>query len=352
MSALKYISQSRAQLMAFALLGVLLVHSGIKLPYKFLNIFVQWGYGGVDLFFFLSGFGLFYSCRKNDKCLNFWWKRIKRIMPAYIVCILMTQILLWGKIYWTTFWQDCLLIGYWIKPLKWHYFAWFVSGIMGLYLIFPFYYKFFKRRPIGATICGSLVGLLCAGIYSYYFLVLHPKGGGSTLIHLFARIPIFFIGNLAAYIYEKVKMGNLSIRKGWLILMLVLPFVGCELLWTVTHMGLTYNQLRNSGCIFYPFIIIIPGFAISTGYILSHCHSLIRTVLGWIGNSTLEAYLLIGLIFHFQSQFIEFAGGSNIIGCLLMVTTCIIVACLIHYAINGIGIGVCKLVKFIRARND
>jgi len=333
MNALKYISQSRAQLMAFAILGVLFVHSGIKIPYKFLNSIVQMGYGGVDLFFFLSGFGLFCSCQKDDKCLTFWWKRIKRIMPAYVICILITQLVLKGKVNWTNLWQDCLFVGYWIRPLKWHYFAWFISGIMGLYLIYPLYYKIFRRYPIGATIHASLVGIFCAGIYSYYFLVLHPKGC-NAFIHLFARTPIFFIGTLFAYLYEKEKMGNLSIRKEWLLVMLVLPFVGYKILGIVTHMGLTYNQLRNSGSIFYPFIIIIPGFAVALGFVLSHCHSVIKTVLGWVGNSTLETYLLIGVTFHYQKTFIKLAGGSNIVGCLLMIVTCIMIACFIHYALR------------------
>lgn len=336
MNALKYISASRAQLMAFAILGVLFVHSGIKLPRGLPDFMVQIGYGGVDLFFFLSGFGLFYSCRKDGRCTVFWWKRLKRIMPAYVICILITQLLSKGRINWTQLWQDCLFVGYWIRPLKWHNFAWFISGIMGLYLVFPFYYKAFRRYPFGATIHASLVGLFFAGIYSYYFLILHPNGC-NAFIHLFARTPIFFIGTLFAHLYEQEKAGTLTIRKEWILTLLVLPFVGYKIFSVVTNIGLNYNQLRNSGCSFYPFILIIPGFAISAGYAIGHCSNTAKRVLGWVGNSTLEAYLLLGAVFNFQKKFIAFAGGSNIIGCLLMIATCILCACLLHYSIHYAG---------------
>ena len=345
MNPLKYISQSRAQLMALAILGVLFVHSGIKIPNRFVNFMVQMGYGGVDLFFFLSGFGLFFSCRKFDGCFTFWKKRIKRIMPAYLVCILITQLVLTSKINWTHLWQDSLFIGYWIKPLKWHYFAWFVSGIMGLYLIFPFYYKVFRRYPTCSTILASLLGLLCAGIYSYYFLKLHPSGC-NTFIHLFARLPLFFLGVLFAYLCEN----NYVVNKRRTIVILLLPFIGFTILRIVSSIGLTYNQMRNSGILFYPFVIIIPGLAITFGYLFSRFPSMIRKIFGWIGKSTLEAYLLIGVVFHYRMKFIHFVGGNNIYGCLLMILICICFACLIHFTIFMIENNTLKLIQNINSK--
>lgn len=342
MDALKYISQSRAQLMAFAILGVLFVHSGIRVPNGMLDFTIQTGYGGVDLFFFLSGFGLFYSCKKDGRCLNFWLKRLKRIMPAYVVCILISQLMTRGRINWTHLWQDCLFVGYWIPQLKWHFFAWFMSGIMGLYLVFPLFYKAFRRYPAGATLHGALAGLFFAGVYSYYFLILHPNGC-NAFIHLFARTPLFFLGTYFAYLYDKEKSGTFQISSTLLLTLLVLPFVGYKVFGVVTNMGLNYNQLRNSGCSFYPFLLIVPGASIAAGYILCHCPRIARRILGWIGNSTLEAYLLLGAVFSFQNKFIALAGGSDIAGRLIMIAACIVIACLLHYAIQYAGKGISKL---------
>lgn len=328
---LSYLSRSRSQLMAFAILGVLFVHSGIKIPDKLLNSFVDIGYGGVDMFFFLSGFGLYYSSAKDNRVVAFWLKRLKRIMPSFIVCIILTQLTLKGRINWTHLWQDALIVGYWIRQLRWHYFAWFISGIMGLYLIFPFYYRAFRRYPRGATVHASLVGLICAGIYSYYFLVLHPKGC-NAFIHLFARTPLFFLGVLFAYLCQLEAEGRYHLSKTKLLLLLVLPFVGYKLLGTVTRVGLAYSQLRNSGAIFYPFILIVPGFSLALGYALYYLPHGAKKILAWVGSSTLEMYCLIGCVFHFRPQFERFAGG-NIPGCLLLIMACILSGIIVHYGV-------------------
>ncbi|WP_339083434.1 acyltransferase family protein [Hyphomicrobium sp. ghe19] len=75
-------------LRAVAVLGVLGYHFGLGVP---------GGYGGVDVFFVISGF-LIAGIIKNDleaetfSLVNFYVRRIRRILPALVVCLSVTTI--------------------------------------------------------------------------------------------------------------------------------------------------------------------------------------------------------------------------------------------------------------------
>lgn len=50
---------------------------------KLYNTFI--GSVGVEFFVFLSGVGLYFSMSKDSNILHFFQKRIKRILPAYLM---------------------------------------------------------------------------------------------------------------------------------------------------------------------------------------------------------------------------------------------------------------------------
>ncbi len=84
------------ELMGIATIMILLGHSVFYgdnyVDYGFLNDFITLGYSGVDIFLFLSGFGLTHSIGKNDK-VTFWKHRINRLFPSCL-CIWLLYILL------------------------------------------------------------------------------------------------------------------------------------------------------------------------------------------------------------------------------------------------------------------
>lgn len=74
--------------MGFSILWIYLFHARIWLPdtamFAPLNTFKEIGYAGVDVFLFLSGFGLMTGMMKNNHdILTFYKKRMLRILPAY-----------------------------------------------------------------------------------------------------------------------------------------------------------------------------------------------------------------------------------------------------------------------------
>lgn len=102
------ISKYRSELMGIAIIWVILYHLILtqNSPYSFgfLDSILGNGYGGVDIFLYLSGFGL---VRSWNKCLQqnhshainlFYKRRILRLAPTYIfICILYSISLLSNK---------------------------------------------------------------------------------------------------------------------------------------------------------------------------------------------------------------------------------------------------------------
>ena len=78
------ISKYRGELMGLAILFVMLFHVSVPRTDAFFGI-RRMGNIGVDMFFFLSGIGLWYSWTRNADAMNFFKKRLLRIYPAWLI---------------------------------------------------------------------------------------------------------------------------------------------------------------------------------------------------------------------------------------------------------------------------
>lgn len=81
------IKDTRAVFMGVSILWIMTFH------YPFINCspFIQierQGYIGVDIFLFLSGFGLYHSLEKNNGLSNYFYNRFKRIIPHYVIAVI------------------------------------------------------------------------------------------------------------------------------------------------------------------------------------------------------------------------------------------------------------------------
>lgn len=175
-----------------------------------LTPFLLNGWSGVDLFFVLSGFLIGRQAWRGDSVRRFWFKRVTRIMPAYLACLAVVAIgltlaggwaqrggdflahvvmlqdytgsvfvpSLWSlgaeeKFYllapllaftlgWRRIraWQGAALVGLWLLPLLWRAAA--VSGLDGAIGYEEYFLRY--RSPFHLT-CESLVlGLAIAWI--------------------------------------------------------------------------------------------------------------------------------------------------------------------------------------------
>lgn len=78
MDILKY----KRELMGCAILWVMFYHSEFASHSSLFNMVKSMGYGGVDIFLFLSGMGIFFSL-KNNSLGKYIYNRIRRI---YLWC--------------------------------------------------------------------------------------------------------------------------------------------------------------------------------------------------------------------------------------------------------------------------
>ena len=81
----KRISRARQMCMGAAMLMVVFFHSGIGLQSEFGKFMKEMGDIGVDIFFIMSGLGIYYSLYQNGDALQFFKKRVIRILPAYLI---------------------------------------------------------------------------------------------------------------------------------------------------------------------------------------------------------------------------------------------------------------------------
>ena len=84
------ISKSRNEIMGISILWIMLHHVFFFNLWNF-ELFtfpIMIGSWGVDIFLFLSSFGLYHSFSSNNHLLRFYKRRINRILPVFLLIYL------------------------------------------------------------------------------------------------------------------------------------------------------------------------------------------------------------------------------------------------------------------------
>ena len=82
---LSLISKYRGELMGFAMIYVVMFHVCGSRHDTLWYCLARCGNLGVDIFLFLSGIGLWFAWTRNSSLRHFYWRRYKRIYPAWLV---------------------------------------------------------------------------------------------------------------------------------------------------------------------------------------------------------------------------------------------------------------------------
>ena len=172
---LSVVSRCRNELFGLSILGIIVfhfcestLHAGKTDGFAvFSQIYDKiFSSSGVEIFLFLSGMGLFFSMKKNAHVGAFYKKRFRRVLIPY---------LLFGLVYWIIqdlvllktdigrFFSDFLLITVWTDGVRRF---WFISFILILYLVFPFFFWLFdtnrQHRKLIFLLTVAVWILLCA----------------------------------------------------------------------------------------------------------------------------------------------------------------------------------------------
>lgn len=130
------ISQKKRILMGFSIIMVVCYHAlcWVYNPIWEFNL----GYAGVDVFFFLSGYGLTASYNKNT-IVTFYNNRFRRVYPLYFIAVVAAFFILRGGWNLQQLCENLLTIGLY-ADYGYNRFDWYVESLLGIYLLFPLFY--------------------------------------------------------------------------------------------------------------------------------------------------------------------------------------------------------------------
>ena len=189
----------RPYLMGISIILVFLFHLGLFIrrydgvELHLLNNFFGKGHFGVDVFLFLSAYGLSYSINKNS-LKKFYQNRLARIMPTYIVFLVLCISLFFNDS-WSVALRyffsavtglSCITIGGF--PLI----EWYVPSLIFVYAFFPVI-NWLSKKIVNYK-AGSLSIYLSICIIALHTILYHSYIGiYQNLSH---RIPIILLGSL------------------------------------------------------------------------------------------------------------------------------------------------------------
>lgn len=282
------ISNYRGVLMGIAIISIIIFHytddclifktnfTGWKVFY---NTWIS--SSSVEPFLFLSGFGLYFSMKKNPSLENFFKKRFSRILIPYFIVAIPAWI--WKDIFFKklgikAFFKDLFFVTFFQDGQKWFY---YIILMAFCYLIFPYIFRIVESsqdeetedmRMMSLFTFSTLISLLIQDCCKDLF--------GNINIALL-RIPVFcfgcFIGKRA---YEKR-----TIRPGVFIMMIFSVFlVQLRTVNRIVIVRYTLGFLNLSICM----LIILLLRKIKK---LTVLHNSICKFFEWFGKYSLELYL-------------------------------------------------------------
>lgn len=274
------ISKHRGELMGVATVAVLIHHVYTGLHVSLVPVIPELGFAGVDIFLFLSGFGLCWGYGRYKSVWKFYRRRFARIYPTYLAVIIIGGIFVFSYSI-----LDMLIlstgIGYFLPDGA--SFDWYIPALFLCYLCFPvIYYLINKDIRWGWVIllCSFVpMPLKYAGICSSYAALALP------------RLPIFVTGVIAGVLNNKSRGCDVpALSSASRRILEITAVIGCIVyVWLMN--SYTYRFLEDTMLKWYPLILIVPGFCLLFSRMLDKMPRGVSVVLGFIGGISLEIYL-------------------------------------------------------------
>lgn len=160
--------------------------------WKYLNLLLANGFIGVDLFLFVSAYGLCHSFKRN-KITTFYSNRIIRIIPIYVIFLILLFFCFLTNYSWQYIIFDSAMqiSGISIFKLFNINIEWFIPALIFLYITFPIPFYLVKKTT---NVTHDILIIICLTCLSII---------GANFIHdnLSYRLPIWIMGILT-YKYQ------------------------------------------------------------------------------------------------------------------------------------------------------
>lgn len=255
----KKISEFRTELMGIAILWVLWFHTQMKFESDLIHLLKMLGYGGVDIFFLVSGLGIYRSLEKDEDTLSFYKRRILKIFPAYLPVLIVWMILQIVKEMPENplgfFIGNVTGLALWARNVP--HFNWYIQSLILFYGIAPIIKKIldrYEKKGLWFTLAVSFV--------------IAPVFWCNNILIAVSRLPIFVIG---MYFGKCITAEKKTLKQE--IALYGIAMVGvCMVAFCILKFPLL---LSHYGMWWYPFILIIPGLCMLLVRILE-CIKIVR----------------------------------------------------------------------------
>lgn len=296
---LSKISRYRGELMGFAIIIVMLFHVYTPRSDAFYGL-RRMGNLGVDIFFFLSGVGLWFSWVRQQNWKRFYLNRLLRIYPAWLIVA--------GYYYLSRFNPakpsyslpfggtgsaevDSYIDLFGDVLFNWDFWLhdeltfWYVPATMMLYLFAPFYMELVRRHSVFRWL---VVLPLMWCIIVQYVTPIHQAVGHIEIF--WSRIPVFLLGiNIADMVRRKVVLD----KQAWWMVAVFFAVSLTSCVWL--------EQMRHGRFPLYTERMLYIVLAVTTILIMSEAFDRLNAVtfrrfslnglFAWVGGISLEMYL-------------------------------------------------------------
>lgn len=304
------VSESRAFIMGVVMIVIMLFHASFGFLGKLGLLFSIYGHWGVDIFLYLSGFGLYYALRKNEgnTLLQFYNRRAVRILPAAILV---------GTVLYAINYAGILGV----LGLN----LWYIRTLVVLYVCSPFIYKLcIKNNPFLFFIWIMMIAV-CVVLVSVPVL----KDTGflyqSSISWTAARLPVFCLGMLMAHHVVSIPR---ILRP-----MLLLFFAVVLILLLILHYQRHVLSSLSSYLHLLPYILlagIVPYFCIILGGFYRMLPRCVCRPFVFLGRMSLEIYLVHEAVFRYVGAL----AMPSYAKFLLAYTMSLVTAFCVHVTIN------------------
>lgn len=277
---LNLLSKYRSQLMGLAIIWIILFHSNLDVSYfKIFDLIKSIGNAGVDIFMFVSGFGIYYSLSKGVSIKTFYKNRLRRILPYYLPIVIIFSLYLYYKGFWDVdiVIKNILLLSYWTIPDLTKVFDWYIPAILVIYVAVPLFYYFYKKSKIISTLSVIIF------FYILSFLVIDTPFATLQLVTM--RIPTFVIGFCIADYSQNHKNAKLS------PLGILLCILGLIVGFGFLHYLFYYFPDQFSHYAMYGFALFIFPLCMFYVYFFSLFSKYKFPILNFLGKNTLYLYI-------------------------------------------------------------
>lgn len=316
---LKNIGKYRTALMGFSMICVFLYHARSErlgfMPTGFIGSFINYGFLGVDIFLFLSAYGLCYSLKKNSIRV-FFRNRFKRIIPTWWIVLLSVQII--GIFIGHLFPGDnfvyphsILDMFYWYTGLGFFFkeccYEWYIPTLLLFYLLIPVIFNFSRKTIL-------IMILVTIPLIVYY----DNSGVLPYLAISITRIPVFLTGILFFLDSERNSLTSFMFT--------------CVFFFIYTFLISFFMDVRITifMCSLTPILCCLISFLLSLKY-----SNIVSTFLTFVGTVSLEFYLIH---LYKRPQFLlSYYIKDNVIQVIGAFALCLLLSYILHILSNRIS---------------